>query len=127
MAATDQVPTQSGFQPKSTGDDVLDGMDLTGKTVIVTGGYSGIGLEAVRSLARKGASVLVPVRSPDKAKDSLSGIDGDVTTAPMDLADLGSVRGFADSVIENHGRVDMLINNAGIMASPIARVGPGWE
>jgi NAD(P)-dependent dehydrogenase (short-subunit alcohol dehydrogenase family) len=127
MAVSDQIPTASGFHAKSTGDEVLAGLNLSGKTAIVTGGYSGIGLETVRSLAARGVSVIVPVRSPDKAAEALTGITGDVSTAPMDLADLASVRGFADSVSGRLARLDLLINNAGIMACPEARVGPGWE
>ena len=127
MAISDQIPTQSGFHAKSTGTEVLSGIDLTGKTAIVTGGYSGIGLETVRCLAASGASVIVPVRSPDKARENLAGVDGDVKTAALDLADLASVRAFAKSAVEGHTQLDLLINNAGIMACPEARVGPGWE
>ncbi len=127
MAVSDQVPTQSGFHAKSTGAEVLADIDLTGKSVIVTGGYSGIGLETVRNLAAKGASVVVPVRSPEKAAENLADVQGDVRTAAMDLADIASVRGFAEAMLGSLGRLDLLINNAGIMASPEARVGPGWE
>lgn len=127
MAVSDQVPTQSGFHAKSRGAEVLADIDLAGKFAIVTGGYSGIGLEAVRALAAKGASVLVPVRSPEKAAETLAGIAGDVTTAAMDLADLASVRRFAEDVLDGRRSIDLLINNAGIMACPEARVGPGWE
>ncbi|MCY6382300.1 oxidoreductase [Hoeflea prorocentri] len=127
MSVSDQVPTQSGFHAKSSGAEVLADIDLAGKTAIVTGGYSGIGLETVRGLAGKGASVIVPVRTPEKAKDALAGVDGNVTTAPMDLADLASVSSFVGDVLNAHMRLDLLINNAGIMACPEARVGPGWE
>lgn len=127
MATTDQIPTNSGFHAKSTADEVMAGIDMTGKTVIVTGGYSGIGLETVRSLAIAGASVTVPVRSPDKAKETLADVQGDVQTAPMDLANLSSIRQFTDAFVESHTNLDLLINNAGIMACPMARVGPGWE
>jgi NAD(P)-dependent dehydrogenase (short-subunit alcohol dehydrogenase family) len=118
---------QSGFHAKSTGSDVLSDIDLSGKTAIVTGGYSGIGLEAVRCLAGQGARIVVPVRSPKKAKENLAEVKGDVTTAPMDLADLASVRRFAEAMRDSLPGVDLLINNAGIMACPEARVGPGWE
>ncbi|MGF1467549.1 MAG: oxidoreductase [Sandaracinaceae bacterium] len=127
MALSDQVPTSSGFAAKTDGADVVTDVDLDGRTAIVTGGYSGIGLETVRVLAAKGVRVLVPVRSPDKAAASLAGLEGEVTTAPMDLADLASVRAFAEAVLGEHDRLDLLINNAGIMACPEARVGPGWE
>jgi len=127
MAVSDQVPVRSGFHAKSTAAEVLNGVDLRGKTVIVTGGYSGIGLEKVKGLASKGAKVIIPVRSPEKAAANLADIDGDITTAAMDLADLTSVRQFAHGVMDSHRHLDILINNAGIMACPEARVGPGWE
>ncbi|MCR9137162.1 MAG: oxidoreductase [Alphaproteobacteria bacterium] len=127
MAVSDQVPVQSGFHAKSTAAEVLEGVDLAGKTAIVTGGYSGIGLEKVKGLASRGAKVIVPVRTPEKAAANLAGIEGDVTTAAMDLSDLASVRQFAESVMGAQSKLDILINNAGIMACPEARVGPGWE
>jgi len=127
MALSDQVPVQSGFHAKSTGAEVLAQIDLTGKTAIVTGGYSGLGLETVRGLAEKGATVVVPVRSPEKAAENLSDVQGDVRTAPMDLSDLASVRSFAAIMLDSLSSLDLLINNAGIMACPEARVGPGWE
>ncbi|PRQ04070.1 Rhamnolipids biosynthesis 3-oxoacyl-[acyl-carrier-protein] reductase [Enhygromyxa salina] len=127
MAVSDQVPTNSGFRAKTDGADVIADLELTGKTAIVTGGYSGIGLETTRALAAKGVSVIVPVRSPDKAAKSLAGIEGDVKTLALDLADLASVRSFAQAALDQLERLDMLINNAGIMACPEARVGPGWE
>lgn len=127
MAVSDQNPIQSGFNAKSTANEVLNDIDLTGKVAIVTGGYSGIGLETVRALASKGASVIVPVRSPAKAQQNLAQIAGDVKTLPLDLADLGSVRAFAASMQDSLTRLDLLINNAGVMASPKSLVGPGWE
>ena len=127
MSQSDQVPTSSGFHRRSTGAEVLADVDMDGKTAIVTGGYSGIGLETTRALAAKGATVIVPVRTPEKASANLAEVDGDVRTASLDLADLRSVRGFADSAVAELSRLDLLINNAGIMASPESRVGPGWE
>ncbi|MGH1344571.1 MAG: oxidoreductase [Nannocystales bacterium] len=127
MSRTDQVPTNSGFSSKTDGADVIAEVELSGKTAIVTGGYSGIGLETTRALAAKGVRVIVPVRSPDKAKESLAGVDGDVKTHALDLADLASVRSFAEAMLGQLEGLDMLINNAGIMACPETRVGPGWE
>lgn len=127
MSVSDQVPTGSGFHAKSTGDEVLADVDLSGKTAIVTGGYSGIGLQTVKSLARKGATVIVPVRTPEKAKDALAGLQGKIVMLPMDLADLASVRAFGEAVVGEIAGLDLLINNAGIMACPLTRVGPGWE
>ncbi|MEZ4338062.1 MAG: SDR family NAD(P)-dependent oxidoreductase [Sandaracinaceae bacterium] len=98
MAATDQVPTNSGFHARSTGAEVLADLELRAKTAVVTGGYSGIGLETTRALAAKGVTVVVPVRSPEKAKETLAGIEG-VRTAALDLADLASGRRFADAML----------------------------
>ena len=127
MSAADQVPTNSGFNGKSTVGEVLNGVDLNGKTALITGGYSGIGLELVRAMAGKGAKVIVPVRSPAKAKEALGTIKGDVTTHETDLGDIASVRRFAKQVTDSTRQLDFLINNAGIMACPETRVGPSWE
>ncbi|MEZ4449909.1 MAG: oxidoreductase [Nannocystaceae bacterium] len=127
MAQSDQVPTNSPFPAKTDGAEVLADLDLAGKVAIVTGGYSGIGLETTRALAAKGVTVVVPVRTPAKAAESLAGIQGDVRSAALDLADLGSVRAFAAAMVRDLDRLDLLINNAGIMACPETRVGPGWE
>ncbi|MGV8856233.1 MAG: oxidoreductase [Devosia sp.] len=127
MSAADQVPVNSGFAAKTPAMDVLGDVDLSGKTAIVTGGYSGIGLEVVRALASRGARVIVPVRTPAKAAENLAGVEGDIRTEAMDLADLASVRQFAERVASDLTSLDLLINNAGIMACPESRVGPGWE
>ena len=127
MAATDQKPLGSGFHAKSEPHEVLAGIDLSGRTAIVTGGYSGIGLETTRALAAAGATVIVPVRDAAKAEENLSTIEGDISSATMDLANLDSVCAFASSVYDSIDALDLLINNAGIMACPLARVGPGWE
>jgi NAD(P)-dependent dehydrogenase (short-subunit alcohol dehydrogenase family) len=127
MALSDQVPTDSGLHAKSAGADVIAHLALMGRTAIVTGGYSGIGLETTRALAAKGVTVVVPVRSPEKAAETLADVQGDVKTAAMDLADLASVRRFGDAMLRDLERLDLLVNNAGIMACPEARVGPGWE
>ena len=127
MAQADQVPVESTFHTKSTGDEVLAQHELSGKVAIVTGGYSGIGLETTRALAAKGVRVIVPVRSEQKAKDNLKDISGEVETAVLDLSNLASVNAFAGAMVEALPRLDLLINNAGIMANPETRVGPGWE
>lgn len=127
MAAQDQVPIGSGFHAKSTAREVVGGVDLSGKNVIVTGGYSGIGLETVRALAGAGARVTVPARRTDVAAKALADVAGEIEIADMDLADLASVRRFADHYLETKRPLDILINNAGIMATPFGRVGKGWE
>ena len=127
MAAENQAPIGSGFGAKTPAADVVKGLNLNGKNVVVTGGYSGIGIETVRALAGVGASITVPARRPDAAKEALAGVDGDIEVASMDLADLGSVRRFTEDYVSSGRALNILINNAGIMACPLARVGPGWE
>jgi NAD(P)-dependent dehydrogenase (short-subunit alcohol dehydrogenase family) len=117
----------SGFSAKSTAEEVTAGVDLGGKTAIVTGGASGIGVDTVAALARAGARVIVPVRNKDKARDALKAVPGAVEIAAMDLGDLPSVMAFADAMRGALARLDILINNAGIMACPETRIGQGWE
>lgn len=126
MAESDQRPIGSGFGARSTAREVLAGIDLAGRNYIVTGGYSGIGLETVRALVEAGAAVTVPARSAQAARAALDGLPN-VEVAEMDLADLGSVRAFAGTWLESGRPLHGLVNNAGIMACPLARVGPGWE
>lgn len=116
----------SGFGARSTADDVLSGIDLSGSTAIVTGGYSGLGLETTRALADAGARVIVPARRRAAAQKAVKGIDG-VETDDLDLSDLESVHGFADRFLATGRTIDIVINNAGVMACPETRVGPGWE
>src|SRR4051794_30055508 len=99
---TPQQPIGSGFGPRSTAAEVLDGIDLTGRLAIVTGGYSGLGLETSRALARAGAHVVVPARRPAHAREVLDTVDagpGAIEVADLDLADLASVRAFAEGFL----------------------------
>jgi len=127
MAQSNQIPVTSNFNRKSTGREVLADIDLSGKVAIVTGGYSGIGLETTRALAEKGAKVIVAGRSMQKGKDNLADVKGSVDMASMDLSDLKSVQSFAGKILSTINQVDLLINNAGIMACPETRVGSHWE
>ncbi|HEX8571546.1 MAG TPA: oxidoreductase [Allosphingosinicella sp.] len=126
MAEADQKPIGSGFGHRSTAREVLAGIDLSGRNYIVTGGYSGIGLETVRALVDAGASVTVPARSPVAARAAL-GDAARIEVGEMDLADLASVRKFALYWAKTGRPLHGLVNNAGIMACPLTRVGPGWE
>jgi NAD(P)-dependent dehydrogenase (short-subunit alcohol dehydrogenase family) len=114
----------SGFGHDSTADDVLAGIDLTGKLAIVTGGYSGLGLETTKALAKAGAHVVVPARRPDVAREALGEL---AEVDELDLGSLESVEAFAVRFLAAGRSVDIVIDNAGIMASPETRVGPGWE
>lgn len=127
MARGAQEKIGSGFGGKTEPGEILAGKDLTGKVAIVTGGYSGIGLETTRALAAHGARVYVPVRTPAKAAETLADIEGDVIAEAMDLADLASVRTYGQAVAAREEQIDLLINNAGIMACPETRIGNNWE
>jgi NAD(P)-dependent dehydrogenase (short-subunit alcohol dehydrogenase family) len=124
--STPQHKIGSGFGHDSTADDVLQGIDLSGKLALVTGGYSGLGLETTRALAKAGAHVVVPARRPEAAKEALAGID-DVEVDHLDLADLQSVLSFSERFLATGRTIDLQIDNAAVMACPETRVGPGWE
>jgi NAD(P)-dependent dehydrogenase (short-subunit alcohol dehydrogenase family) len=124
--STAQHRIGSGFGAKSTADDVLHGIDLSGKLAVVTGGYSGLGLETTRALTRAGARVVVPARRRKVAEEALTGLGG-VEVDELDLGDLDSVRAFAERFLASGRTIDIMINNAAVMACPETRVGPGWE
>ncbi|RSM49062.1 oxidoreductase [Amycolatopsis balhimycina DSM 5908] len=121
---THQHKIGSGFGHRTTATEVLHGIDLTGRLALVTGGYSGLGAETTRALAAAGAHVIVPARRPAEARAALAGT---AEVAALDLADLGSVRRFAGRFLASGRGLDIVIGNAGIMACPETRVGPGWE
>jgi len=123
---TPQRTVGSGFGAHSTADDVLHGIDLSGRLALVTGGYSGLGLATTRALAKAGAHVVVPARRPQIAREALDGV-ASVEVDDLDLADLGSVRRFAERFLATGRAVDIVITNGGVMACPETRVGPGWE
>ncbi|MFC4122131.1 oxidoreductase [Nonomuraea zeae] len=116
----------SGFDARSTADEVLAGIDLSGRNVLVTGGYSGLGLAASSALARAGAHVIVPARRPAVAKEALRDVPG-TEVRELDLASLDSVRKFGERFLETGRTLDIVINGAGVMAFPHTLVGPGWE
>lgn len=127
MTERRQAPIDSGFHAKTTALEAIAGLSLAGKNAVVTGGYSGIGIETVRALAAAGAHVTVPARRLGFARDAVSGIEGEVEVAEMDLGALGTVRGFVEGYLSTGRPLHYLVNNAGIMACPQAHVGPGWE
>ena len=122
-----QKPIDSGFNSKSNAHEITKDVDLNGKIAIVTGGYSGIGLETTRELASSGAEVIIPAKRLDVAIKNLEGIVPKENVVEMDLSDLNSVKNFTDGYKENFNRLDLLINNAGIMACPETRIGNNWE
>jgi NAD(P)-dependent dehydrogenase (short-subunit alcohol dehydrogenase family) len=94
-----------------------------GRTVVITGANSGIGASAARELARAGARVIIACRNTAKGEAAAAAMPGTVEVRTLDLADLSSVRAFADGVPE----LDVLINNAGVMAVPLRRTADGFE
>lgn len=117
MSLEQQQPIGSGFGARTTAEEVLGGIDLTGKLAVVTGGYSGLGLEITKALTNHGAHVVVPARRPEAAHDALEGIEH-VEITELDLADQASVAAFADAFLASGRSIDFLIGNAGVMASP---------
>ena len=123
---TPQQPLGSGFGAATTADEVMTGIDLSGKTAIVTGGYSGLGRETARVLRAAGARVIVPARDLSRAREALAGID--VEIAPMDLLDPTSIDAFAASFLESTPALHILVNSAAIMAVPeLTRDARGYE
>src|SRR5665213_1763726 len=98
--------------------------DQSGRTAIVTGANSGIGRAAATALAERGARVILAVRNVEKGASAAAGMPGTVEVRPLDLADLASVRAFAESW---EGEIDLLINNAGVMIPPLTRTADGFE
>jgi NAD(P)-dependent dehydrogenase (short-subunit alcohol dehydrogenase family) len=107
--------------PKWTTEDLAR---QDGRTFVVTGANSGIGLAAARELARAGGRVVLAVRDPARGEQAAATIDGETEVRRLDLADLASVRAFAEAW---DGDVDVLVNNAGVMATPQGRTQDGFE
>ena len=123
---TPQEPIPSGFGNDTTAAEALGGRDLSGKIAIVTGGYSGLGLETARVLAEAGATVIVPARTPDKARAAVAGIPR-IELEAMDLLDPASIDAFAERFLASGRPLDILVNSAGIMAAPLSRDARGYE
>lgn len=121
-----QQPLSSEFGYRSTAAEVIAGTDLAGKTAIVTGGYSGLGLETVRALADAGVRVVVPARRVDAAQQALDGI-AEAEVRGADLSDLDSVAAFTESVRRDGQPIDLVLNVAGIMATPFGHTAQGFE
>lgn len=106
--------------------------DQAGRLAVVTGANSGLGLSAARELARAGCEVVIACRNTAKGEKAAESIRSDVPSAKLevaalDLADLASVRAFAERLSGSRDRLDLLINNAGVMAAPYARTADGFE
>src|SRR3954467_6196691 len=114
------------FGAESTTDDVLEGVDLTGKRVLVTGVSAGLGVETARALAARGAQVVGAARDLAKAKAATSSVSG-IELIELDLANLASVRAAADKLVADGRPFDLVINNAGVMATPFGKTADGFE
>ena len=120
-----QHPIGTPFTPASTADEVLAGIDLTGRNAIVIGGHAGIGLEVTRALAKAGAAVTVGARNSGGATAALAGVER-VEVGQLDLVDPHSIEAFAAHWLESGRPLHILINNAGASGGP-ERDARGYE
>ncbi len=116
------------FGAESTADDVLDGVDLTGRRILVTGASAGLGVETIRALKAHGAAMVGAARDLDKARRALgeAGVN-DIELVEVDLASLASVRKAADALVAQGRKFDVIIGNAGVMACPQGKTADGFE
>jgi NAD(P)-dependent dehydrogenase (short-subunit alcohol dehydrogenase family) len=122
----------SRFGATTTADEALEGVDLQGKLVLITGGSSGLGQESARALAAKGAHVVLTARDVAKGRSVVEGIVGSTGNAgieleELELGSLESVHAFATRFLARHDRLDVLLNNAGVMACPLGHTSDGFE
>ncbi|ANZ63748.1 oxidoreductase [Secundilactobacillus paracollinoides] len=123
---TPQQPINSPFTMKATSKQVMRGINLTGKTTIVTGGYSDIGLKVTEALVKAGAHVIVPARTLEKAQTAAGHLPN-VEFGVLDLMDPASIDTFAAQFLAQHHQLDLLIECAGIMFAPLRRDSRGNE
>ncbi|MEM1052717.1 MAG: SDR family NAD(P)-dependent oxidoreductase [Pseudomonadota bacterium] len=122
----------SKYGETTTADEVLEGKDLSGKTVLITGGSSGLGQETARAMAAKGAHIVITARNPEQMDEAVARIRADVPDAKLDtlvcdLASLGSIKAASAEANERFDKIDILVNNAGIMACPKMQTADGFE
>lgn len=120
------------FNEETTATEVLEGQDLTGKRVVITGCSGGIGLETAKTLAQIGANIVMANRDSEKSDKAFEELskefpDADISHLSIDLSSLESVREFADKYMEKYDDLHLLINNAGIMACPQSQTQDGFE
>ena len=128
----DTLRITSAFGPRSSALGVVQGVNLRNRHAVVTGGASGLGLETSRALAAAGARVTLAVRNTDQGQAAAAELraiypETQISVAQLDLADLASVRRFASGWLQTGQPLDILINNAAIMACPLTRTAQGWE
>jgi NAD(P)-dependent dehydrogenase (short-subunit alcohol dehydrogenase family) len=132
MPALDQSPATTTFGATSTTDEVLDGVRLNGKRVLVTGVSAGLGVETARALVAHGADVVGAARDLAKAKAAIAGVrsaanGGKFELMELDLASLDSIRVCADALVDDGESFDLIIANAGVMACPYGKTADGFE
>ncbi len=123
---------REGFGPDTTTDEVLEGIDLTGRQALVTGGSTGLGAETARALASKGAAVVLTARDLAKGNEVAEGIrkstgNDAVEVEELELGSLASIRAFAERFLARHDTLHILINNAGVMGCPRDETSDGFE
>jgi NAD(P)-dependent dehydrogenase (short-subunit alcohol dehydrogenase family) len=123
--------TNRTFGPETTADDVLAGLDLTRKRVLITGGSGGLGAETARAMAAKGAKVIVTARDMTKmqsvVQSTKASTGADLGVEELDLGSFASIRALAERVLAKCETLDVLINNAGVMACPYGQTEDGIE
>ena len=117
----------SKFDKRSTAEEVTQGLDLSGKNIVITGVNSGLGQESMRVLAERGAHIIGTCRTIEKAEAAASAVDGNITPMACELSEFESVRSCADQIKALNIPVDVLLCNAGIMALPKLELGNGFE
>ncbi len=122
----------SSFSRESTAEEVVRGLDLSGQVIMITGTTSGLGEESARVLAARGAQVAMLARDPQKNREAADRIrssvpDADLSMHQVDLSNLASVARFASEAADEFSRIDVLMNNAGVMCCPFDRTADGFE
>src|SRR6202171_3967582 len=126
IMTTRQAPVHSGYGAQTTAREAIGNRDLNGVVAIVTGGHAGVGLETTLALSGAGATVIVGARTIDKARAGLAGI-ARVEIEALDLFDAASIDSFAGRFLASRRPLHILVNNAGIMATPLVRDRRGFE
>ena len=124
--------TREAFGHDTTTDEVLEGIDLSGKLALVTGASAGLGAETARALASRGAEVVITARNMPKGEEVARQIraatgNAAVEVEELELGSVTSIRNFAERFLERHASLNILINNAGVMACPFDKTEDGFE
>ena len=126
------VSNRNAFGHNTTADQVLAGIDLRGRRVLITGATSGIGEETARAMASKGAQVILTARNMPKGEAVVKQIQSStgnqqVEVMPLELGSIANIRAFARAFLTKYDSLNLLINNAGVMACPFGKTEDGFE